>query len=177
MVIHCIWVVGRNKRKGYGSKLLEQCIEEAKAAGLQGVAVVTSNSGWLPQNKLFIKNGFEKADAKPPDFELHVKRFSKKAALPKFSPISKEKIRSYGKGLTIQRSHQCPYETGLVNLLKQMAKEAGIPIRIEEISSAKDVQEKGVHPHGTFCVLLNGEVVSYRPGDPTDIKRAITKRK
>ena len=40
MVIHCIWVVGKNKRQGLGSKLLKECLEDAK--GMNGVAVVTS---------------------------------------------------------------------------------------------------------------------------------------
>lgn len=173
MVIHCIWVVGRNKGKGYGTKLLEECLNEAQAGGMQGVAVVTSNSGWLPRNKLFIKNGFEKADAMPPDFELYVKRFSNKATLPEFSPISKEKIKSYGRGLTILQSYQCPYADGLVNLLKQMAKEANIPVKTQHISSSRDAQENGVHPYGTFCILLDGEVVSYKPGNLSDVKQAI----
>lgn len=173
MVIHCIWVIGRNKKKGYGTKLLEQCINEAQARGMQGVAVVTSNCGWLPRNKLFIKNGFEKADTMPPDFELYAKRFSKKAALPKFSSISEEKIKSHGKGLTILDSCQCPYSSGLITILKRMANEADIPVKIQQLSSPKEAQENGIHPYGTFCILLNGKVVSYKPGNLIDVKRAI----
>lgn len=30
MVIHCIWVIGRHKNKGYGTKLLKECINSAK---------------------------------------------------------------------------------------------------------------------------------------------------
>jgi len=86
MVICCIWVVGRNKRKGYGTKLLLECIKDAK--GMKGVAVVTSNGGWLPKNKLFIRNGFENADELPPDFELYVKRFSDSAPPPRFNSVS-----------------------------------------------------------------------------------------
>jgi ribosomal protein S18 acetylase RimI-like enzyme len=171
MVIHCIWVVGRNKKKGYGTRLLEECFKDAK--GMKGVAVVTSDNGWLPRNKLFIKNGFEKADVAPPDFELFAKRFSKNAALPKFLPISKERIKSYGEGLTVLESYQCPYSSALVNIYRKIAKEANIPIRVEHISSSKDVQEKRVHPYGSFCVLLNGKVISYRPGNSTEVRQTL----
>ena len=177
MVIHCIWVVGRNKGKGYGTKLVEQCLNEARTKRMQGVAVVTSNSGWLPQNKLFIKNGFEKADAMPPDFELYVKRFSNSAPLPKFFPISQEKIESFGEGLTVLESHQCPYACGLVDLLRETAKEAKISMRIHHISSSKEARENSVHPYGTFCVLLNGKMISYKPGNPGDVRQAMTEPK
>ncbi|PAD69740.1 hypothetical protein CHH83_06860 [Bacillus sp. 7586-K] len=30
MVIHCFWVVGKSKGKGYGSMLLDECIKEQK---------------------------------------------------------------------------------------------------------------------------------------------------
>ncbi|MGD8505553.1 MAG: GNAT family N-acetyltransferase [Candidatus Bathyarchaeota archaeon] len=171
MVIHCIWVVGRNKKKGYGTKLLEECIKDAKT--MNGIAVVTSNKGWLPRSKLFIKNGFEKVDTAPPDFELYVKRFSDNAPLPKFISISKGKLESHGSGLIILESHQCPYSSDLVNLYREMAKEAKIPVKIKYITSCNDARDDGVHPYGTFCVVLDGRAVSYKPGDPREVKQAL----
>jgi hypothetical protein len=113
----------------------------------------------------------------PPDFELYAKRFSKKAVLPKFFPISEEKSKSYGKGLTILDSCQCPYSNGLIILLKQMANETGIPIRTHHISSSKEAQENGIHPYGTFCLLLDGKVISYKPGNLKDVKQVIKESK
>jgi len=55
MVIHCIWVVEKNKKHGYGSSLLKECLKYAK--GMNGVAVVTSRKTWLPKESLFIKRG------------------------------------------------------------------------------------------------------------------------
>jgi len=54
-----------------------------------------------------------------------------------------------------------------------MAKEANIPVKIQHISSSRDAQENGVHPYGTFCILLDGKVVSYKPGNLSDVKQAI----
>lgn len=177
MVIHCIWVVGKNKGKGYGTKLLKECSNDAQARGMKGVAVITSNRGWLPRRSLFIKNGFEKVDTMPPDFELYSRRFLENAPLPKFHPVSKEKMRSYGTGLTILQSHQCPYASDLARLCKQMAEEVDIPVKIKEVSSGKDAQGNGVHPYGTFCVLFNGKVVSYKPGNLKEVKQAIIEGK
>ena len=56
MFIHCIWVVGKYKGFGLGSKLLEECLKDAKE--MNGVAVMTAGTTWLPKSKLFINHGF-----------------------------------------------------------------------------------------------------------------------
>jgi len=43
VVIHCLWVVGRGKGKGYGSRLLNDCVEDARKMQKHGVAMVTSS--------------------------------------------------------------------------------------------------------------------------------------
>ena len=171
MVIHCIWVVGKNKNKGYGTRLLEECIQDAR--GMKGVAVVTSNGGWLPRRNLFIKNGFTKVDSIRPDFELYVKRFSDDAVLPKFSPLSKERLESLGPGLTVLESDQCPYSSNLVKLCVKIAEKGGTPARIWHISTAKEAQNSGIHSYGSFCIVLNNKVISYRPGDPKAVMEAL----
>ena len=42
LFIHCFWVLGKNKGKGYGSRLLKACLKDAQQSGLAGVAVMTS---------------------------------------------------------------------------------------------------------------------------------------
>jgi len=42
LLVHCIWVVGRAKKQGYGRRLLDECLEDARQAGAHGVAAVTS---------------------------------------------------------------------------------------------------------------------------------------
>lgn len=160
MVIHCIWVVGRNKGHGYGSKLLEQCLNDAK--GMYGVAVVTSGGTWLPGAKLFIKHGFEKVDSMPPDFELFARRFSNNAPSPKFNTISKKKLEKYQAGITVFKSNQCPYFFDSVKEITETAKKVNLPVEIRDIKDYKGAQN-GVHPYGTFCILLDGKVLTYRP--------------
>ncbi len=160
MVIHCIWVVGQNRGHGYGSKLLQLCVNDAKK--MNGVAVVTSGRTWLPGPTLFIKHGFKKVDSMPPDLELYAKRFSDKAPLPKFNPIPKEKLDKYAKGITVFRSDQCPYVFASVQAITETAKRVNIPVQIEDVKSCGEAQ-KGVHPYGTFCVMLDGKVATYHP--------------
>jgi len=172
MFIHCIWVVGKNKGHGYGSKLLQHCLNDAK--GMKGVAVMTSEKTWLPKKDLFIKIGFEKADSMPPYFKLYAKRSSEKAPLPKFNPIPKSRLEKYASGITIFKSNQCPYVNGYANLVAETAKQAGIPWRIEQIESCKEAQNS-VNPYGTFCILLNGKLLSYRPMGKKDLLNYLSK--
>jgi ribosomal protein S18 acetylase RimI-like enzyme len=159
MVIHCIWVVGKSKGHGYGTRLLRECLDDAR--GMNGVVAMTSDKTWLPKKDLFIKNGFEKVDSMPSSFELYAKRLSDKVPLPKFNPIPKNRLHKYSEGVTVFKSNQCPYADGYTNVVMEISKKAGIPFRIEHIKTCKEAQN-AVDPYGTFCVMLNGKVLGYR---------------
>ena len=85
MVIHCLWVVGKHKKKGYGSNLINECIKDAK--GKLGVAVVASDDSFLVSKDVFLKNGF-KIIAEDGKQQLLVKQL-KKGKLPKFKDNKK----------------------------------------------------------------------------------------
>ena len=72
MFIHCVFVGFKNefKHKGYASALIDECINEAKAAGMKGVAVVTRKGPFMAKNDIFLKKGFKPVDQAKPDFEL-----------------------------------------------------------------------------------------------------------
>jgi len=91
MMIHCLWIVGKkNQRQGHGGYLLDQCIQDARRAGMRGVAMVTSSGVWLADEGILLKHGFEVVDQVPPHFSLLVKRFDSSAPLARpptsFSP-------------------------------------------------------------------------------------------
>ncbi len=172
MVIHCLWVVGRAKEKGNGSKLLQKCIDDAKEQDMYGVAMVTAKKGGsLAKPTLFLKKGFEKVDESPPYFELYVKKFKEDAPLPKFIKIPKEKLKTYGDGITIIDSGQCPYTYDLNDRIKEMGKEINVPVKIEHLKSPQDIKEKSLSPYGTFCVVYNGEIISHKPEGIKQIKK------
>jgi GNAT superfamily N-acetyltransferase len=106
MFIHCIWVAGQSRGKGYATLLLNECIKDAKTTGMKGVAIVTSEGNWLVGKKFLLKHGFEPVEEFSP-FELLVKKFDNSAS-PSFSGDFTKRLEKYGKGLTIFRSDQCP---------------------------------------------------------------------
>ena len=174
MAVHCIWVIGKYKKKGYGTKLLEPCLNDAK--GMNGVVMVTSEGNWLAGRALFVKNGFEKVDEAPPDFELYTKRFLDKAPLPKFREISQESMGRYGSGVTIFRSDQCPYAEDAARIISETARELALPVRVEHIENCKDAQNC-FDPYGTFCVLYDGKVLTYHHVTGKQCKQLLTENR
>jgi len=169
LVIHCLWVVGKCKKKGYGTRLLNECIEHAQKTGKSGVAMVTSSGVWLADKKLLLKNGFVEVAQAPPSFSLLVKRFTDDAPLPTFPTNWDERARHFGDGLTILRSGQCPYIPDAVNIIADFFAERGIPTREIELTSAQEVQELSPSPYGLFGVVYNGELLSYHYLTPKDL--------
>jgi len=162
MVIHCLWVVGKHKKHGHGSSLLQEAIRDAKEAGMHGVVGMSAEKGgWLPKRNIYLNNGFKKVDGMEPYFELYAYIFSDKAPKPKFYPMSDDKISEYSDGVTILYSDQCPYVVDLVEELNDEFKDKKDRLKTIKINSCKEAQQNSVYPYGTYCIICNGEKTLY----------------
>jgi L-amino acid N-acyltransferase YncA len=161
LVIHCIWVVGKGKKKGYGSRLLNECVEDARQMQKHGVAMVTSSRHWLAGKKLFLKNGFEVVDQSPPSFELLVKRFDDGAPLPAFPKDWDERASRYGAGLTVVYADQCPYIKDAIKQYVELAAERGVDASVVKLTSGREVQNAAPSAYGVFNVVYDGRLVTY----------------
>ena len=56
MFIHCLWVVGKSKGKGFGDILLKECEKDAKKLKFKGIAALVSDGNWMATKKIFLKN-------------------------------------------------------------------------------------------------------------------------
>lgn len=160
MFIHCLWIVGKSRGKGYATLLLNECIKDAKKSGMRGVAMVTSEGNWLVGKKSLQKQGFESLDQAPPSFDLMVKKFSN-APSPSFTNNWEAKAKRYGKGLTIVRTDQCPYLENATNNLLEAARELGMKGRVVELNNCREVQSQAPSPYGVFNVIYDGNLLSY----------------
>jgi GNAT superfamily N-acetyltransferase len=161
MVIHCLWVVGRGKGKGYGSRLLEACVEDARRKQQRGVVMVSSSGTWLAGSKLFLKRGFEAVGGVPPSFDLLVKRFGQ-SSLPTFPSDWSERSQHHGSGMTIIRSDQCPYIDDAVAGALKIAADMEVEARVVELNDCRQVQDLAPSPYGVFSVVYDGQLLSYR---------------
>jgi hypothetical protein len=166
LLIHCLWVVGKAKRKGYGSRLLNRCLDDARQRDARGVAVVTSERPWLTKRKLFQVHGFEQADSAPPVFELWVRRFHE-APLPRFPSDWEKRISRSGTGLTVYHSAQCPYLERATASVLRSTEELGIEARAIEFQSSGELRRHSPSAHGVFGVVYDGELLTVRYPDDT----------
>jgi len=160
LVIHCLWVVGKGKGKGYGSLLVQSCIEDARQQGKHGVVMVSSDGTWLAGKKIFLKNEFVQTDQAPPAFQLLVHRFDD-APTPTFPQDWQNRQSGFGDGLTIIRTAQCPYIENTSNGFLGLATELDIPVKVVEFTSAAEVREYSPSPYGVFNVVFQQQLLTY----------------
>lgn len=160
MFIHCLWVVGKSKGKGLASALLAQCLQDARAAGMAGVAMVSSERVWLIGKKLLDSHGFQSVAEVPP-FNLMVKKFDATATTPSFTGNWEQKAGQFGPGLTVIGSAQCPYIPDATKAVLDFAQDRGIPARVVELKTCQEVRELAPSPYGVFSIIYNGRLLSY----------------
>ena len=184
MVIHCLWVVGKSKGKGYGNRLIQECLDDARAQNMKGVAMLTSDRNWLASKDIFARNGFTEVDSAPPSFQLMAARFGSdpstalrtkpEAGLPKNWD---ERVRAFGPGLTVVRTAQCPYIENATNAILDFAKERNIKAKVVEFKTAQEVQERSPSAYGVFGTVLDGRFLAYYYLLPKDFDKLMSEHK
>ncbi len=177
LFIHCIFVGFRKEFKGKGlaTLLLDECIIDAQDKDLQGVAVVTRKGPFMVGNDLFLNKGFEVVDSAKPDFDLLVKKFDAKSENPKFRRDMDKSLKEYSDGLTILRSVQCPYtEKNVKGIIESAQNKYKLKTTLIDLNDAHDVQNSPC-PFGSFCLIYNGEILSYHPISKTRFENIMKK--
>ncbi|WP_026675663.1 GNAT family N-acetyltransferase [Alkalihalobacterium bogoriense] len=158
-VIHCLWV--SETGKGYGSELINKCLQDAKQQGKHGVVVVTNPStSWTPSKEIFLNNGFTLIEEAPYQFELLVYPFEKSPILPYFPTNWEERLKKYN-NLTVLRSFQCPFVDVATENIKEGAKKLGLEVTIINIKSREELMELSPTPYGIFSLIYKGKLISF----------------
>jgi len=171
MVIHCIWVAGQSRGKGYATLLVNECLEDARKLHMRGVAALTSERNWLVGHQFLLKQGFDCVEQYPP-FRLMVMKFGAFPS-PSFSGSFPEKLKRCGQGLTIVRSDQCPYVDAAVEAACSAAETLGIKANVVELRNSRDVRELSPSPYGVFGIVHNGRLISYHSVPAEELARAL----
>ncbi|MCF8230486.1 MAG: YoaP domain-containing protein [Bacteroidales bacterium] len=165
MFIHCLFVGYKKVYKGHGfaSQMINKCIEDAKTKDMHGVAVVTRKSSFMVGKEVFMKLDFDLVDRMEPDFELLVYKFDPDYTDPSFKSKEDVNTEKYKKGLYILRADQCPYSVKNVEGIVQSSEsEFGIRAKVIDLKSPADAQNSPC-AFGTFCIIYNGNIISYHP--------------
>ena len=161
--INCFWVSGRFKGKGYGARLLDECIQESKAQGKHGIAVISSKKKqpYLSDGNYLKNKGFQVCDTAPPYFELLVYKFDSNAPTPQFTTSAKDMKVPYQNGLVVYFTSQCPYTDYYIHEeLTTITKQYNIPFKSIQLTSREDAW-RAPCAFTTYGAFYNGEFLTH----------------
>ena len=142
---------------------------------MHGVAVVTRKGSFMADKDIFLQKGFVSVDTAEPDFQLLVLKFNQEATNPKFKNMNKH-LKQYNEGFFVLRSAQCPYTEKNVNSIVKSAKEKfDLEANVIDLKDPSDVQNSPC-AFGTFCIVYNGEIISYHPISNTRFENIMKKK-
>lgn len=161
MFINCLWVSGKYKGNGIGSRLLQECIKDSRDKGRKGIVVLSSpkKMPFLSDPKFLKLKGFQVCDTAVPYFELLCLKFDENAAVPSFKEYAKIGICDSNAEVAIFYSHQCPYTEKYVHLIKKVAIENEKSIEIKKYRSSEEAQKSPV-PCTTYAIFLKGKFIT-----------------
>ncbi|WP_313799046.1 GNAT family N-acetyltransferase [Cytobacillus sp.] len=158
LVIHCLWV--HITGKGYATKLIEICMEEARKQNKAGVIVITNpTTSWTPSRDIFIKNNFIEVDKAPNGFELLVYKL-RNSPDPYFPSDWDERLKRFDH-LTILRTQQCPFVDIATENIVEGANKLGIEAEIIDMKSRDELLRLSPTPYGIYGVIYKSKLVTY----------------
>jgi len=159
MLIDCFWVSGQYKGKGFGKKLLEECLSDAK--GMNGIVAISSSKKqpFLSDKKFFTMQGFQVCDTAEPYFELQYLPLKKDAPKPKFKECCKQGECDNADGLTLYYTNGCPFTEYYTAELQVIAEERGHKIKRIKIENRQQAQNH-FSPFTTYSLFSNGKFVT-----------------
>lgn len=158
-VIHCLWVSVTGK--GYASRLIQECIQNAREQNKAGVLVITNpNTSWTPGKDVFLKNNFKEIDAAPYGFELLVHKFDNTTPAPYFPKDWDLRLKRFD-NLTILRTHQCPFVDIATENLEHGASKLGIQADIIDLKNREELLELSPTPYGIFGAIYKGKLITF----------------
>jgi GNAT superfamily N-acetyltransferase len=160
--INCFWVSGKYKKNGYGKKLLNTAIQDAKKQGKDGLVTVvgTKKFHFMSDTKWLLKQGFEEGDKISSGFSLLIKKINKNAKNPTFNETVKNGECQEKNGIVVYYSNRCPYaEFHAKNSLLETAEKRKLPLKIIKLETMEEAQS-APSPATIFSLFLNGKFIT-----------------
>lgn len=169
MVIHCLWTNGKKfQHQGLGTALLNEVEQDAR--GTAGVALVTSDKGFMADRSLFLKNGYSEVESSGKE-QLLVKRFEERES-PKIREWQSRLAEI--EELTIIYSRQCPWVARFIEEVQEVLKEYSLKPVIRELKTAREAQD-APSLYSSFNLIYKGKLLADRYISLTRFKNIVKK--
>ncbi len=158
--INCFWVSGQFKGQGYANKLLEECINDAKAQNKKGLVILSSakKMPFLSDPKYLKYKGFTVCDEANPYYRLLYLPFKENELKPQFKDCCKNASIDEN-GMVLYYTNQCPHTDKYAPLIAEIARTKGKSITLIKISSREQAQNAPA-PFTTYSFFHNGKFVT-----------------
>ena len=161
MYLDCLWVSGQFKGQGYSNLLLEECIEDSKKKGKNGLVILSSKKKmpYLADPKFLRYKGFAAADTAEPYYELMYLPFCENTSKPRF----KESVKTPQidkQGFVLYYAHQCPFTAKYVPLIETVAKAKGVEFTAIRFDTTEQAQNAPA-PFTSYSLFYNGEFMTH----------------
>jgi ribosomal protein S18 acetylase RimI-like enzyme len=172
LVIHCLYVYpSRNQHRGFGTRLIQACLDDAKQQRRIGVAVLVSDGTWCADRRLFERLRF-KSVAQADRFTLMVREL-RSGQLPKFRDWQTPLERSTG--WQLRYADQCPWHAKAVKELPEVAAEFGVKLKINALKTLSEAQNSAA-VSGVFALTHDGCLLADHYVSPTRFRSILKAR-
>ena len=164
LIIHCLVIKKEYAGRGWGSFLLDHCINEAREQEKIGVAAIASKKTWCCDQRIYLKNDFFVVEQTPPGLQL-VARKIREGPDPTFGNLE-EKMKPYQSGVYMFNSGQCPFMCRgekFYRRKEELEENFGIQAEVIELKSAEEARTNPC-VWGTYGVIAGGRVINHVPG-------------
>lgn len=160
--INCFWVSGKYKKQGYGKRLLQSAIEDAKNQGKDGLVTVvgTKKNHFMSDAKWFLKQGFEEVERISSGFSLLAMKINRNAVQAIFNESVKSGLCQIKKGIVVYYSNRCPFaEFHATTSLVETAKKRDLPLQVIKLETREQAQS-APSPASIFSLFYNGRFMT-----------------
>ena len=172
LMIHCFWVSGQYKGKGYAKALLQSALEDARQQGKEGLVTVvgTKKFPFMSDTQWLLRQGFETVATLPYGFSLLAKKLNPGAENPRFKASAAEGVSPESNGLVVYYTHRCPFTEYYIQMvLVETAKKRGLPLKMIRLETMEQAQAAPT-PATIFSLFYKGKFVT------TDISTCLDNR-
>ena len=174
LYIYCLWVQGEPKGHGYGRRLMESCLADARARGKSGVCMLgaSKQKAWLSDQGFARKFGFQTVDTTADGYELLALSFD--GSLPRFRENAKRQSIDRQE-LTVYYDDQCPFIPDRVEKLRRFCDEKGIPaefIHVQSLEQAKSLP----CVFNNWAVFYQGKFVTVNQLDGPGVEKLLKRK-
>ena len=169
--LYCLWVQGEPKGQGYGRRLMESCLEDARANGKSGVCMLgaAKQKAWLSDQRFAKKFGFRTVDTAADGYELLALSFD--GTRPYFTERAKQQ-RIDSRDLTVYYDDQCPFIHQRIEKLREFCAQKAVPasfIHVQTREQAKDLP----CVFNNWAVFYGGKLVTVNQIDGAAVEKLL----